>query len=200
MSDIVSQGIKRLIKAAPAHDPYSLNVLTNVVDSKLGAHMTHHIYYKGKKINVIMMDVFFDDLDPFMKHAIAKANGLEELSTKKDATKDEKISAEVAALQKAVSTVVATGRAMVMAKDQTIALAENVKGAAAKISDKDISTNSVATNMALAKKIQQTKAKIQAFKKELSAGFVVTPTKAVEAGSGSEDHGAKTVAPVAKML
>lgn len=206
MSDVVSEGIKRLTEAAPAHDPSGFNVLTNAVDSKLGAHMTHHIYYKGKKINVIMKDVFFDDLDPFMQHAIAKANGVEELSAK-DATEAGKISvemkacaAEVAALQKAVSTLVSTGRTMVMAKNHTIALAENVKDATANITNKDMSANSVATNMALAKKIQQTKAKIQAFKKELSVGFVVTPTKAIEAGSKTEDNGAKTVAPVAKML
>lgn len=241
-----------LMEAAAAVGKTHIEACICVDETKSGAKITNHIFFKGKKLGMTMKDVAFDDLPESLKRALAKENVLQELSAKEnaseDASVDEKLSAEikardaeVAALEKAVSTMLSVGWAAVKHKKRPTAPSEKLKETTAKVQafNKGITTNGAGTSMTLAEKVKETTAKVQAFNKEststsmtltetmrdMIARFqainkemsinrggtsiangcapvpkIVSVSKAVEAGSATEDKGGKTVAPIAKML
>ena len=245
-----------LMEAAAAVGKTHIETCICVDETKSGAKITNHIFFKGKKLGMTMKDVAFDDLPESLKRALAKENALQELSAKenasedvsKDASEDKKLSAEikardaeVAALEKAVSTMLSVGWAAVKHKKRPTTPSEKLKETTAKVQafNKGITTNGAGTSMTLAEKVKETTAKVQAFNKEststsmtltetmrdMIARFqainkemsinrggtsiangcapvpkIVSVSKAVEAGSATEDKGGKTVAPIAKML
>jgi len=177
---------RALTEAAAALDKPHLEFLTNAVDTKKGAHMTHYVYYKGKKLGKTMRDVAFEDLCPSLKRAITKENALQELSAEENASEDEELSveekahcAEVAALEKAVSTMLSVGWAAVKHKKRPMTPSEKVKETTAKVQafNKEISTNGAGTSMTLAEKVKETTAKVQAFNKgSASTSMTLTDT------------------------
>lgn len=192
-------------------------------DTKLGANLTHHIYYNGQKVALVMKKTALDDLPKSWKRAFAKENALQQFPAKENASEDKKLSvetkaecAEVAALEKAISAICSAGYTIVKTKQQPINLEESVNQMMTKAwtFNKEISTNGPVMRMTLAESIKQTTARVQAFNKELSSNNTGTSiikglapisqtlplTGTIKASSAMKINDKKAVAPVAKML
>jgi len=175
-----------LMEAAAAVGKTHIETCICVDETKSGAKITNHIFFKGKKLGMTMKDVAFDDLPESLKRALAKENALQELSAKENASEDEELSveikarcAEVAALEKAVSTMLSIGWAAVKHKKRPTTPSEKLKETTAKVQafNKGITTNGAGTSMTLAEKVKETTAKVQAFNKEsTSTSMTLTET------------------------
>jgi len=212
-----------LMEAAAAVGKTHIEACICADETKSGVKITNHIFFKGKKLGMTTKDVAFDDLPESLKRALAKENALQELSAKEnaseDASEDEELSveikarrAEVAALEKAVSTMLSVGWAAVKHKKRPMTLTEKVKETTAKV--QAFNKESTSTSTILTETMKDMIAKVQAINKEITinrAGTsiakgrapvpnIVSVSKVVEAGSATVDSGGKTVAPVAKML
>jgi hypothetical protein len=179
-----------LMEAAAAVGKTHIEACICADETKSGVKITNHIFFKGKKLGMTTKDVAFDDLPESLKRALAKENALQELSAKEDASEDasedEELSveikarcAEVAALEKAVSTMLSVGLAAVKHKKRPMTPSEKLKETTAKVQvfNKGISINSAGTSMTLSEKVKETTAKVQAFNKEsTSTSMILTET------------------------